>query len=110
MGVFPHDIARPVHDVKLLGGPVSGDSSFCGELVSQRVLKTITLMDAVAKLENPQCELLLLLACTGVSKLYFAMRTCPPRHFEAAQISFDAALRTYLERIVTASGPGFGDW
>nr|GFB97465.1 hypothetical protein [Tanacetum cinerariifolium] len=27
-----------------------------------------------------------------------------------AQRSFDAALRSSLERIVTASGPGFGDW
>ncbi|GKF78733.1 hypothetical protein Tco_0234301, partial [Tanacetum coccineum] len=27
-----------------------------------------------------------------------------------AQRSFDAALRSALERIVTASGPGFGDW
>ncbi|GJV04370.1 hypothetical protein Tco_1337939 [Tanacetum coccineum] len=38
------------------------------------------------------------------------MRTCPPRVFEAAQLSFDMALRSALERIVTASGPGFGDW
>ncbi|GKG40394.1 hypothetical protein Tco_0467171, partial [Tanacetum coccineum] len=33
-----------------------------------------------------------------------------PRIFESAQRSFDAALRYALERIVTASGPGFGDW
>ncbi|GKA54087.1 hypothetical protein Tco_0753036 [Tanacetum coccineum] len=38
------------------------------------------------------------------------MRTCPPRVFESAQRSFDVALRSSLERIVTASGPGFGDW
>ncbi|GJT56704.1 RNA-directed DNA polymerase, eukaryota [Tanacetum coccineum] len=38
------------------------------------------------------------------------MRTCPPRVFESAQLSFDIALRSALERIVTASGPGFGDW
>ncbi|XP_021763791.1 uncharacterized protein LOC110728456 [Chenopodium quinoa] len=105
-GVFPPDIARPVHGVKLLGGPVSADASVCGELVSQRVSKTIVLMDAIAKLEDPQCELLRLRACTGVSKLYFSMRTCPPRLFEVAQISFDVALRGSLERIVTASGPG----
>ncbi|GKA07179.1 putative reverse transcriptase domain-containing protein [Tanacetum coccineum] len=49
-------------------------------------------------------------ACAGVSKLYFAMRTCPPRVFESAQLSFDMALRSALERIVTASGSGFGDW
>ena len=109
-GVFPPDIARPSLGVRLLGGLVSADSSFCGDLVSQRVSKTIELMDAVAQLDDPQCELLLLRACTGVSKLYFAMRTCPPNLFEAAQLSFDVALRASLERIVTASGPGFGDW
>ncbi|GKF31700.1 hypothetical protein Tco_0101498, partial [Tanacetum coccineum] len=38
------------------------------------------------------------------------MRTCPPRVFEYAQRSFDMALRSSLERIVTTSGPGFGDW
>ncbi|GKC17256.1 protein kinase, ATP binding site-containing protein, partial [Tanacetum coccineum] len=46
----------------------------------------------------------------GISRLYFIMRTCPPRFFESIQCSFDVALRSYLERIVTASGPGFGDW
>ncbi|GJT83818.1 hypothetical protein Tco_1058160 [Tanacetum coccineum] len=32
------------------------------------------------------------------------------RVLEAAQLSFDMALRSALERIVTASGPGFEDW
>nr|GEX48237.1 hypothetical protein [Tanacetum cinerariifolium] len=48
VGVFPHAIARPLHGVKLLGGP--------------------------------------------------------------AQHSFDAALCSFLEHIVTTSGAGFGDW
>ncbi|GJT31717.1 hypothetical protein Tco_0922136 [Tanacetum coccineum] len=109
-GVFPPNISRPLHGVKLLGGAVSVDFGFSSELVMKRVAKTIVLMDAVAKINDPQCELLLLRACTGISKLYFAMRTCPPRVFESAQRSFDVALRSALERIVTASGPGFGDW
>ncbi|GKC32385.1 hypothetical protein Tco_1039679 [Tanacetum coccineum] len=67
-GVFSSNIARPSHDVKLLGGPAS------------------------------------------ISKLYFSMCTCLPRVFESAQCSFDGALCSSLERIVTASGPGFGDW
>ncbi|GKE33882.1 hypothetical protein Tco_1453204 [Tanacetum coccineum] len=69
--------------------------------------KTIMLMDAVAKINYPQCELLLLHACTGISKLYFAMRTCSPQVFKMAQRSFDAALCCALERILTASRPGF---
>ncbi|GKD69261.1 hypothetical protein Tco_1323351, partial [Tanacetum coccineum] len=28
----------------------------------------------------------------------------------SAQLSFDMALRSALERVVTASGPGFDDW
>ncbi|GKB75706.1 reverse transcriptase domain-containing protein [Tanacetum coccineum] len=109
-GIFPPNISWPVHGVKLLGGPASVDFDFGCELVKKRVSKTIELMDKVAKINDPQCELLLLRACTGISKLYFAMRTCPPRFFESAQCSFDVALHSALERIVTASGPGFGDW
>ncbi|GJV24689.1 hypothetical protein Tco_1377384 [Tanacetum coccineum] len=109
-GVFPPNISRPLHVVKLLGGPVSVDPDFSNALVTKRVSKTIGLLDAVAKINDPQCELLLIRACAGISKLYFAMRTCPPRVFESAQLAFDMALRSALERIVTASGPGFGDW
>ncbi|GKB62567.1 hypothetical protein Tco_0918753 [Tanacetum coccineum] len=105
-GVF----ARSLHGVKLLGRPASVDFNFSSELVMKRVAKTIGLIDAIAKINDPQGELLLLRACTSISKLYFAMRTCSPRVFEMAQRSFDATLCCALERIVTASGPGFGDW
>ncbi|GJZ77386.1 hypothetical protein Tco_0642058 [Tanacetum coccineum] len=80
------------------------------KLVTKRVAKTIGLMDAISKINDPQCELLLLRSCTGIFRLYFTMRTCPPRLFESAQRSFDRALRSSLERIITASGPGFSDW
>nr|GFB47113.1 reverse transcriptase domain-containing protein [Tanacetum cinerariifolium] len=46
----------------------------------------------------------------GIYRLHFTMRTCPPCFFESAQCSFDVDLHSYLERIVTASGSGFGDW
>ncbi|GJZ03736.1 putative reverse transcriptase domain-containing protein [Tanacetum coccineum] len=77
----------------------SVDVDFGSALVMKRVSKTIGLLDAVAKINDPQCELLLIRACAGVSKLYFAMRTCPPRVFESAQLSFDMALLSALERI-----------
>ncbi|KAL6546855.1 hypothetical protein OROMI_022576 [Orobanche minor] len=109
-GVFPPSMARPLRGVKVLGGSVSICPDFSSELVVKRVNKTIELMDLVAKLHDPQCELLLLRACTSISKLYFALRTCPLAFFQSAQVSFDQALRSSLERIVTASGPGFGDW
>ncbi|GJV27148.1 hypothetical protein Tco_1383596 [Tanacetum coccineum] len=99
-----------VDKTELLGGPAGVDFNFSSALVMKRVAKTIVLMDSVVSINDPRCELLLLRACAGISKLYFTMRTCSPRVFEMAQCSFDAALRFALERIVTASKPGFGDW
>nr|GEZ05818.1 hypothetical protein [Tanacetum cinerariifolium] len=65
-GIFPPNIDQPMHGVKLLGGPVSVDSNFCNELVMKRVAKTIRLMDAIAKINDAQCELLLLRSCMGI--------------------------------------------
>ncbi|GJW74528.1 hypothetical protein Tco_0133898 [Tanacetum coccineum] len=110
VGIFLPNISRPLHGVKLLGGLASSDFNFSSEHVMKRVTKTIVLMDTVARINNPQCELMLLRACAGISKLYFAKRTCSPRVFDMAQHSFDAALCYALKRIVTASGLGFGDW
>jgi hypothetical protein len=53
VGVFPPNISRPSHGVKLLGGPTSVDFEFSSKLVMKRVAKTIELMDAVAKLNDP---------------------------------------------------------
>ncbi|GJU10259.1 hypothetical protein Tco_1132655 [Tanacetum coccineum] len=77
-----------------------GPSYFSSELVMKRVTKTIVLMDTVESINDPQFELLLLRACVGISKLYFAMRTCSPPVFEMAQRSFDVALCSALERDV----------
>nr|GFC85504.1 hypothetical protein [Tanacetum cinerariifolium] len=107
--VFLPNIARPMHGVKLLGGPASADFDFSSELMLKRVAKSIELMDVVVKINDPRCKLPLLRACAGISKLYFAMRRCPPRVFKQAQCSFDAALRFALERIVSTFGHGFCD-
>ncbi|GJW81351.1 hypothetical protein Tco_0145326 [Tanacetum coccineum] len=40
-GIFPPNISRPLHGVKLLGGPVSLDVDFGSALVMKRVSKTI---------------------------------------------------------------------
>ena len=85
-GVFPSNIARPLHGVKLLGGSVSLDESFCRDLASKRVSKTISLMEAISKLNDPQCELLLLRNCAGVSKLSYALRTCSLLYLLEAQV------------------------
>ena len=51
------------------------DFDYISELVMKRVAQTIELMDAVAKINDPQCELLLLRACTGIFKPHFTMCT-----------------------------------
>ncbi|GKF33952.1 putative reverse transcriptase domain-containing protein, partial [Tanacetum coccineum] len=53
-GVIPPTIARPLHGVKLLNGPVSVDFSFSSELVLKRVAKSIKLIDVASKLNDPQ--------------------------------------------------------
>ncbi|GJW41559.1 hypothetical protein Tco_0067404 [Tanacetum coccineum] len=55
------------------------DEGFYRDLALKRVSKTISLMEAIHKLLDPQFQ-------------------------------FDHALRASLEKVVTASGPGFGDW
>ncbi|GKB19813.1 hypothetical protein Tco_0853736 [Tanacetum coccineum] len=62
--VFPSNISRSSHGIQLLGGAASVDIDFCSLLGMKRVAKTIVLMDAVAKINDPQCELLLLRSCT----------------------------------------------
>ncbi|GJX54398.1 hypothetical protein Tco_0282767 [Tanacetum coccineum] len=51
-GVFPPNISRPLHGVKLLGGPVSVDPDFSSTLVMKSVSKTIGLLDVVAKIND----------------------------------------------------------
>ncbi|GJV60519.1 hypothetical protein Tco_1466619 [Tanacetum coccineum] len=46
----------------------------------------------------------------GVAKLSYALRTCSHVDLLEAQVQFDHALRASLEKIVTASGPGFFYW
>ncbi|GJX53589.1 hypothetical protein Tco_0281958 [Tanacetum coccineum] len=53
-GVFPPNISRPLHGVKLLGGSASEDFDFSSELVMKKVTKSIELMDVVAKINDPQ--------------------------------------------------------
>ncbi|GKA81616.1 hypothetical protein Tco_0788308 [Tanacetum coccineum] len=122
-GVFPPNIARPLHGVKLLGGSASVDFNFSTELVMKRVTKTIELMGIISNINDPQCELMLLRACAGISKLYFAMRTCFPWVFEMAQralmrlfvlplsvLSLLLGLTKLLRHSsIVASGPAFND-
>lgn len=74
----------------------------------QRAQKTIKLIDCVKTLKDPQCELLLLRNCTGVSKLYLTPRTTDPRVLQPATTYFDHHLVQFLQHLVTGDGAGFG--
>ncbi|GJW97593.1 putative RNA-directed DNA polymerase, partial [Tanacetum coccineum] len=100
-GVFPPNIARPLHGVKLLGETASVDFDFSSEIVMKRVDKAIGLIDAVAKINDPQCELLLLRAYTD-DVLNYA--------FLASRLQ-SASLQTMLLRYsgIVSSRPSFDD-
>ncbi|XP_026404939.1 uncharacterized protein LOC113300025 isoform X1 [Papaver somniferum] len=107
-GVFPSNIGKPTDGVKLLGGPVSLNMEFCSNMVLSRVDKAVHLMDKIQELEDPQSELLLLRNCTGVSRLYFTLRTTSPKDIQPAVVRFDEHLLSYLRRLVVGDSAGFG--
>lgn len=106
-GVFLKDIGRPSNGVKLLGGPVSLDLDYMSDIVLSRVKKTIQLMSAINKLQDPQSEMLLR-NCIGVSRLYFAMRTTNPAALQKATDFYDDHLLQYLRLLITGDGVGYG--
>ncbi|XP_026397441.1 uncharacterized protein LOC113292800 isoform X1 [Papaver somniferum] len=107
-GLFPANIGKASTGVKLLGGPVSLDAQFCSNMVLNRVDKTIQMMQKIKKLQDPQCELLLMRNCTGVSRLYFTLRTTSPLEIHAVTSRFDEHLFQYLRHIIVGDGAGLG--
>lgn len=106
--LFPSHISRPPNGVQLLGGPVSTNSGLCMDMVHKRVQKIVRLMEDVSKLEDPQCELLLLRNCTGVSRLYFTLRTTMTGFMDSDAETFDTHLFQFLRRSIRGDGPGYG--
>ncbi|KAI3822031.1 hypothetical protein L1987_09612 [Smallanthus sonchifolius] len=107
--LFPREIGRPVHGVKLLGGAVSRDGEFISGLALKRAKRAVDLMGCLKRLRNPQSELLLLRSCMGVAKLLFGLRTCQPSYVGEAVSVFDTGLRKTIEDIVVCGGAFFGD-
>ncbi|XP_026433393.1 uncharacterized protein LOC113330794 isoform X2 [Papaver somniferum] len=92
VGVFPADIGRPSVGVELLGGPVSLDTSFCNQLVLDKVHKTTQLMDVVHRIHDPQSELLLLRNCAGGN-------SCPV--IVQVMVCYNTGLSLYLYEMVS---------
>ncbi|KAJ0542228.1 putative reverse transcriptase domain, exostosin [Helianthus annuus] len=108
-GLFPREIGRPVHGVKLLGGAVSRDEEFISGLALKRAKCAVELMGCLKRLRDPQSELLLLRSCMGVAKLLFGLRTCQPSFVGEVVSVFDKGLRNAIENIVVCGGAFFGD-
>ncbi|GJW64314.1 hypothetical protein Tco_0116198, partial [Tanacetum coccineum] len=85
----------------------SVDFDFSSDLVMKGVVKSVELMNDVAKINDPQCELLLLRACVGVSKLYFVMRIGSLSELNGLLMQLFVMLRSVF---VTSLRLGFGDW
>ncbi|XP_026395904.1 uncharacterized protein LOC113290525 [Papaver somniferum] len=108
-GVFPLDIGGPSNGVKLLGGPsVSLDLNFISDTMLSRVNKIVQLMSVIKKLKDPQSEMLLHRNCTGVSRLYFAMRTTNHASLHQATDIFDDHFLKYLRLLIIGDGAAFG--
>lgn len=64
-------------------------------------------MKSVKQLNDLQCELLLMRSCSGVSKLYFNLRTTNPVAVQQVTHYCDQPLIQFLRNIVTGDGAGF---
>lgn len=87
---------------------MSLNSQFCSNLVMKRVQKTTQLMQSIQKLHDPQSELLLSRNCTGVSRLFFSLRTTCPQVLQEVTEIFDYQLMKYLRQLIVGDGAGFG--
>ncbi|XP_022023453.1 uncharacterized protein LOC110923700 [Helianthus annuus] len=106
-GLFPREIGRPVHGVKLLGGDVSRDGQFTSGLALKRAKCAVELMGCLKRLKDPQSELLLLRSCMGVAKLLFGLRTCQPSYVREAVSVFDKGLWNMIKDFVVCGGAFF---
>ncbi|KAJ0935387.1 putative exostosin [Helianthus annuus] len=106
-GLFPWEIGRPVHGVKLLGGAISIDGEFISGLSLKKAKCAVELMGCLKRLRDPQSELLL--RSMGVAKLLFGLRMCQPSYVGEAVSVFDKGLRNAIEDIVVCGGAFLGD-
>ncbi|GKE81589.1 hypothetical protein Tco_1551589 [Tanacetum coccineum] len=105
--IFSPNIARPLYGVKLLGGPTSVDFDFCNELVMKRVAKTIGLMDAIAKINDPQCEFVLSLLLD--QDLVTSNGDLPPYLLPLGGLFADLQTKLLLHTGIVSPGPIFDD-
>lgn len=106
--LFPSVISQQRIGVKLLGGAVNIDTSFVMGLMHMFVAKSLHMMDSLAQLNDPQCELALLRACMGMSNLLLSFHTCSLVFLTEVVRLIDNSLSYHSSNMVVFGGPGFG--
>lgn len=79
--LFPSDIERPIFGMKFHGGNISLDEVFIEGLFIKRAVEVVELMHFLPQQMDTKSELLLLLSCLGITKLFFGLRMCQTNHF-----------------------------
>ncbi|GJU84641.1 hypothetical protein Tco_1292187 [Tanacetum coccineum] len=104
--VFSH-IILPIYCMvlELLVGPTSVDFDFSIVLMKKRVAKKTDIMDAIIKVNDPQCELLLLYACAGIfiERIVIVSLKIPSQTNEVKVImKYDESLRfrNFVEHVI----------
>ena len=83
----------------LLGCPI-GPSSFCEEVLQDRVGRIRESLGVLRDMHDSHLETSLLRSCLALPKLSYILRTCPPSSIINAAAGFDAAIREALESIL----------
>ena len=83
----------------LLGCPI-GPSSFCEEVLQDRVERIRESLGVLRDMHDSHLETSLLRSCLALPKLSYILRTCPPSSIINAAAGFDAAIKEALESIL----------
>lgn len=97
--LFPDTIQRNTDGITLLGAPI-GSPSYIKAFASKRVEACRQTIHSTFDLQDPQSELILLRACTGVTKIIFLIRTVPPQLIQDELTSFDYHVDEALDHIL----------
>ena len=106
LSTLPSEVPVTRNGFCLLGCPI-GPSSFCEEVLQERVGKIKGSLERLRDLSDSHLETTLLRSCLALPKLSYVLRTCPPSNISQATSVFDAAIREALESIL--GGP-LSEW
>ena len=95
LSTLPSEVPVTRNGFCLLGCPI-GPSSFCEEVLQERVGNIKGSLERLRDLSDSHLETTLLRSCLALPKLSYVLRTCPPSNISQATSVFDAAIREAL--------------